>query len=141
MDIDFSEFEEYVHVNESDLASEWLLQSGRVARIYKVLSDQRIIKEQKKFKYKVACASEAKFARENPQKLGFDNLTAKMISEYLVLSPKVKEAYKEYVQVCSICNRLEGYLVAMVDKRKCLENIPQLIKMGVYSEPKAKRVQ
>lgn len=141
MDIDFSEFEEYVHVNESDLANEWLLQSGRVARIHSVLSEQRKIKAQKKFKYEAVCAAEASIARREPRVLGFEKFTETMISEYLAINPKVKEAYKEYIQACNVCDRLEGYITAMVDKRKCLENLTQLMVMGVYSEPKTKRVQ
>jgi hypothetical protein len=128
-------------IDENDLATEWRRQPGLSREAGAAEADARHAHAQAKARLAVVEARLRLAVRRNPGKYGLpEKPTVDAVNDTVTLEDDYAAAVRAVDEAKHAVDLLSTNTVAMVDRRKALENLVQLLSLNYYAEqePKAK---
>jgi hypothetical protein len=128
---DFSLFE----INPYNLHEEWFKHPKRVAVYAKKLADARQAHSRAESDLEVIEAELKRDIRKKPAEFDVDKITEDVVKSTVLLQPRYQWGLAEVIRTKHVVDTLTGFMSALENRKKGLENAVTLLGMDFFSVP------
>lgn len=132
-------YEEDITIDPDSLDVEWMEQPRLMIKYSRHAAQMRKALDEAKQNLDIAKAEADKSLRNHPEKYGLSKVTDTAVANQILIHPKYKEAYSEYLDAKYESDMAISAVVAFEQRKSALENLVRLHGQQYFAGPSLPR--